>query len=234
MKSIYLFVLSNFIAGTLFAQIAKDVYRFKTGSDVSKLMPYGERFQFEKFEDGAVMFRGGKVTKAKLNYSVVHGEVMFIGTNRDTLLLNDNDFVKNIMVGEFPFIYYKGHGHVQVAGDYGQARLGKKLFLARLGNERHAAYDQYSSSSSIASYSSFTNTDGRVQFLEGSDRVILRRRTTFYLIDKNDHIYPATKGHLLRLYSSHKRKVNEFMKVNNTNLEKEDDIVNVMAFCSSL
>jgi hypothetical protein len=158
---------------------------------------------------------------------------MFISENRDTMLITDNDFVTNIMVGQFPFIYHRGHGHIEVTGDYGQVRLGRKLFLARMGNERYAAYDQYSSSSAITSYSSF-NIDGRVQFLEGNDRVILRRRTAFYLIDKNDHIYPATKGHLLRFYSSNKRKVNEFMKVNNTSLEKEDDLVKLMAFCSSL
>lgn len=234
MKSICAFALLSLICGNLLAQAPKDVYRFKNGSDISKMMSYRDRFQFEKFEDGAVMFRGGKVTKAKMNYSVVHGEVMFIGNNSDTMLLNDKEFIKNIMVGQAPFIYHKGHGHMEIAGDYGRARLGRKLFLTRMGNERYSAYDQYSSSSAITSFSSFTNTDGRVQFLEGNDRVILRRRTNFYLIDKNDHIYPATKGRLLRLYSSHKRKVNEFMKVNNTNLEKETDVMNLMAFCGSL
>ncbi|MEO6286391.1 MAG: hypothetical protein ABIN80_18135 [Dyadobacter sp.] len=234
MKSVYILVLLSLLAGNLFAQASKDVYRFKNGSDISKMLSVQERFQFKEFMDGAVMFRGGKVTKAKLNYSVVHGEVMFISAGNDTMLITDNDFVKNIMVGQFPFIYHRGRGHIEIAGDYGQVRLGRKMFLTKMGNERYAAYDQYSSSSAISSYSSFTNADGRVQFLEGNDRVILRRRTVFFLVDKNDKVYSATKGNVLRFYSSQKRKVNDFMRVNKTNFDKEDDVVNLMAFCSSL
>ncbi|MCF0050713.1 hypothetical protein LXM25_11635 [Dyadobacter sp. LJ53] len=115
---------------------ANDIYRVKNGSDLTKVIPFEERFQFTRFLDGQVLFRNGKMSKAKMNYSLVHGEVLFVDAKKDTLLFNDNDLIHKILVGENLYFYTKGHGHVHAIADFGGIRLGKKQFLVRMGNEK--------------------------------------------------------------------------------------------------
>jgi hypothetical protein len=220
---------------TSFAQVSKhDIFRVKNGSDVTKVIPFADRYQFSKFQDGKVLFRNGRISNAHLNYSLVHGQVLFVDTKKDTMLFEDTDFINKVFVGDHVFYYQKGHGHIEAIEDFGGVKLGKKQFLVRMGNERYASYEQYSSTSAISSYSSFINQNGTFQTLEGSDKIILRRRSIFFLIDKNERILMATRPNLLKLYPNNKKALNEYLKGNGTSFDKEEDLKNALQFASRL
>ncbi|MCE7072662.1 hypothetical protein LZG74_20275 [Dyadobacter sp. CY327] len=227
-----LFVL--LFSGNLVHGQINDIYRVKNGSDVTKVIPFTERYQFEKFQDGHVLFRNGKTSKAQMNYSLVHGEVLFVDAKKDTLMFNDNSFINKIFVGDNLYFYAKGHGHVHAIRDYSGVRLGKKQFLVRMGNEKYASYEQYSATSAISSYSSFVNQNGNLQNLESNVKVILKRRSIFFLIDKNERVVFATRPNLLKIYPKNKRKLNEYLRENETSFEKEADLKKVLEFASSL
>jgi hypothetical protein len=234
MKLRYSFLLLFVVIQTAYAQEKTGVYRVKSGTDISKLMPFADRFQYDQFIDGQAFFRAGKISRAKFNYSLVHGELMFIAPNKDTLLMTDNDFIDRVTVGDDLYYYLRGHGHIQVEANFGKVTLGKKQFLIRMGNEKYAAYGQYSSTSAISSFSSYMNHNGQMQFLDGQDKVVLKRRVTFFLIDKNKRFYPATRANLLKIFSSHKGEVSNFLRENDIELEHEPDLVRTLQFCSTL
>ncbi|MCE7064828.1 hypothetical protein [Dyadobacter sp. CY326] len=233
MKTWFAIAVLIMSGNSAFAQ-TRDVYRVKTGSDVSKVIPFNERYQFDKFQDGRVLFRSGKISKAKMNYSLVHGEVLFIDAKKDTLIFNDSEFISKIFVGDSLYYHLKGHGHVQAIEDFGGTKLGRKQFLVRLGKEKYASYDQYSATSAISSYSSFINQNGNFQALEGNEKVILRRRAIFFLIDKNERVLMASRPNLLRIYANNKKQLNAYLKDNAISFEKEEDLKKALAFASSL
>ena len=222
------------ISGNAVRAQVNDIYRVKNGTDVTKVIPFEERYQFAKFKDGRVLFRNGKISKAMMNYSLVHGEVLFVDAKKDTLLFTDNEYISNIVIGDALYYYTKGHGHVHAIKDFNGVKLGKKQFLVRMGNEKYASYEQYSSTSAISSYTSFINSNGNFQDLESNVKVVLKRRSIFFLIDPNDRVMLATRPNLLKIYTKNKRRLNAYLKENQISFEKEEDLKNVLEFASRL
>jgi len=228
------FAIFLLITSTSFAQNTRDIYRIKEGTDIAKSFPYSDKFQFEEFRDGMVYFRNGRTSKAKLNYSMVHGEVLFISAQKDTLLLTENDFIERIQMGPEVFYYMKNHGHLRQKAAFDKVALVEKLFLAVKGNEKYAAYDQYSESSAISSYSSYTNANGVKQTLEGSGKVLLKKQSMYFLMDRNKRFSPANKASLLRIFPSHKKNIMAYVKDQSIDFDSEADLVKVLAYSNSL
>ena len=221
------------ISGSVLGQL-NGIYRVKNGSDVSSVIPFEQRYQFDKFRDGSVLFRSGKISKAQMNYSLVHGEVLFLDVRNDTLLFDNNEYISKIFIGDALYYYTKGNGHVHAINDYNGVKLGKKQFLVRMGNEKYASYEQYSATSAISSYSSFVNQNGNFQGLESNVKVVLKRRSIFFLIDQNERVIFATRPNLLKIYSKNRRRLNEYLKKHATSFENEEDLKNALEFASRL
>lgn len=229
-----LFLLSFAIQICAQAQVSNDVVRVKNGSDITKLMPFTDRFQYESFKDGKVFFRNGRVVNAKLNYSLPHGEVQFVDAKKDTMILTDKNFISKITIAADTFFYSEKHGHVRKIADFGDVGLAEKQFIAQIGSERHSAYNQYTSTSAISTYSSFTNSSGMQQALEGNDKVLIKKRAVYFFIDKNQDLHLANKGSILKVFPKHKKAINQYFKDNKTEFEDLKDISAALEYASSL
>ncbi|GGB79932.1 hypothetical protein [Dyadobacter sediminis] len=234
MKSTLLILLFSVIRSIAWAQSAEPVYRIKDPGEISKVIPFKDRFQFDQFQDGKVHFRNGKVSAAKLNYSYVYAEIMFIAPKKDTLLLADLDYIHFVSLADRVYFYLKGHGHMEQIANFGRVGLGKKTFFMNLGNERYAAYGQYSSTSAISSYSSFINQDGMIQFLKGNNKVVMKKHAAYFFIDRNERFLIANRQNLLKVYSSHKKAINQYYKQHNPDFDQETDLKALLEFCSTL
>ncbi|KAA6439095.1 hypothetical protein FEM33_12480 [Dyadobacter flavalbus] len=229
-----LILLLSVIRPVAFAQSAEPVYRIKDPGDISRIIPFKDRFQFDRFQDGKVHFRNGKVSAAKLNYSYVYAEIMFINPKKDTLLLADPDYIHFVTLADRVYYYLKGHGHIEQIARFGRLGLGKKTFYMNMGNERYAAYGQYSSTSAISSYSSFINQDGMIQFLKGNNKVVMKKHAAYFFMDRNERFLIASRQNLLKTNSSHKKAINQYFKQHNPDFEEEADLKKLLEFCSML
>ncbi|TDE13712.1 hypothetical protein [Dyadobacter psychrotolerans] len=227
----YLFLVLPLLGN---AQNVSNEMKVKNGSDITKTLPYSERFRYSSFLDGKVFFRNGRVVDAKLNYSLAHGEIQFLDAKNDTLILNDKNFMDRIAIAADTFYYYQHHGHVRKVAGYSQVMLAEKQILGTNGTERYAAYNQYSSTTAISTYSSFVNGAGQPQELEGSNKILLKKRFVYFFLDKNRDIYLATKGNLLKVFPRHKKALNEYLKTNNVEFFDPKEIVQTLEFASSL
>jgi len=234
MKRILLIFLLSVTGPLAFAQNANPVYRIKDLNDINKIIPFKDRFQYEQFQDGKVYFRNGKISTAKLNYSYVYAEIMFINPRKDTLLLADLDYISHVDIADHSYYFLKGHGHIEHLADYGRYSLGRKSHYVKMGNERYAAYDQYSSTSAISTYSSFINQAGTIQFLKGNNKVVMKKIAAYYFMDRNERFLTASRQNLLKAYSSHKKVINQYLKEHNPDFAQEKDLNQVLEFCSTL
>ncbi|WP_031528084.1 hypothetical protein [Dyadobacter crusticola] len=231
LPSVLLFFLLAFSAN---AQSGKDLYYVRSGRDANKVVPYEGRFQYPEFQDGQVLFRNGKISKAKLNYNRVHGEVVFISPEQDTMLFADGAYIKRVLIADDVYYYQKGHGHVRVERDFGNAKLGRKEFLGKIGHEKRASYGQYSSTSAISSYTTFVNSRGEYQFLDVNDRVLLAKREIFFFIDRNNTFYVANRNNILKVFPLKKGEINKYLRENDVNFEVKAEVEKLLEFCSEL
>lgn len=234
MKS--LFAIFLFFVAPLYAsaQINNRAFRVNNGGDIRTVISTRDRYLYDGFREGKVYFRNGRVSVARLNYSFFHSEIQFINPKNDTLLLSDNDFISRIVINNDVFYYQKKQGHIQNIGDYGKVMLGRKQQLLFMGSEKNAGYNQYSSASAVSSYSHFTNRNGEIQTLSSGDKLILRKKTDFYLIDRNLRFSLANRAGLLKIYPDHKKALNNYLKDNQINFLEENDLVKTLEFCQSL
>lgn len=233
MKSWLLILFFLLYAAFTFAQNTPKVYRTKNGSNISKNIPYQEQYQFEEFMPGKVYFRNGRIANARLNYNFFYGEIEFIDQKKDTLLLNDKDYMDSITVGPDIFYYLPKRGHVREIKNYGKVKLAEKQTLAVLDNERESAFNHYSATSAISNYKSFSNQNG-YQWMKPTDKVVFKRKYDNFFIDKNQRFYVPSKASLLKLFRDNSKEINEFIKVEKTDFSKQSDIIKLLDFCSSL
>ena len=216
------------------AQSNDKTHRIKNGADIRTTIPVRERYLYEEFKEGKVYFRNGNISKSPLNYSLFHKEIQFISPSKDTLLLSDNDFISKIIIQSDTFYYDRSHGHVQKIGTYGKIKLGKQQKILIRGNEKYTGYGDYSGTASVASYSNFSNRNGELQQLQTNNKLILRQKSDYFLIDQNQRFSLADRASLMRLFPDKRKDITTFIKSNETNFTEESDLVKLLQFCQSL
>ncbi|MCF0057095.1 hypothetical protein [Dyadobacter sp. CY356] len=217
----------------IFAQDTPKIYRTKNGTDISKSIPYQEQFLFEQFLPGKVYFRNGRVVNARLNYNLFYGELTFIDPKRDTLLLTDKDFMDSIAVGSTIFYSMPKQGHVREIKNYDKLRLVERTVLAVLDNEKESAFNHYSATSAISNYKNFSNQNG-YQWMKPTDKIVFKRKSENFFLDKNQRFYIPSKASLLKLFRDNNKEINDFIKAENIDFSKQPDLIRLLEFCSSL
>jgi len=225
-------VLLMLICTNLNAQSTDKTLRVKNGSDI-RTVPVRDRYLYDGFKEGKVYFRNGNTSKSLLNYSLFHGEIQFISPQKDTLLLGDNDFISRIVIQSDTFYFDRNLGHVQKIGTYGKIKLGKQQKISITGNEKHTGYSGYSGTASVASYSNFTNRNGELQQLQSNDKLILRRKSDYVLIDQNYRISSANRTNFMKLFPDRRREITAYLKENETDFMNENDVVKLLEFCQA-
>lgn len=232
MKSWLITIFFLLSAAITFAQNTPKVYRTKNGSNISKNIPYQEQYQFAEFMPGKVYFRNGRIANARLNYNFFYGEIEFIDPKNDTLLLNDKDFMDSLAIGPQIFYFMPKHGHVQEIKSYGHVRLGEKQVLAVLDNERESAFNHYSATSAISNYKTFSNQNGS-QWMKPTDKVVFKRKTENFFIDRNQRFYIPSKSIIVKLFRDHAGEINDYVKKENIDFLSQSDLIKLLEFCSS-
>jgi hypothetical protein len=193
-------------------------------------------YQFEEFKEGKVYFKNGKHTRAKLNYNYLHGEVEFIHANRDTLLLTHKEFVDHIMIGEHVFYSQLKSGEMEVVGNFDKVILARKKHLVIKGNSKNMSDRKLTASdeSPIPSSLLISNQSGEFQWQNNTSKPEYKYKTTYYLIDQNRIFHPANRSGFAKIYSGEQRVLSDYVKRNNINFNNEDQLKQLLEFCSGM
>ena len=103
----------------------KDIILVKANTKVLDYFPFQERFSYQQFIDGKVMFKNGNTSTAKLNYDILLGEVVFI-QSRDTLTISRKKDLRNIIIARDTFLYDNDYMKLIHSG---KIRVGLKYFV---------------------------------------------------------------------------------------------------------
>ena len=222
-----------------------DVIRIKGGAGGEKAIPVGDRYWYSQFRPGRVMYVNGSSAGARLNYNVILGEMQFIDSRGDTLALADESTLRLISIGnpapaadkslrEDLFVYDQKNGYLQILTDYNGIKLAEKRGLRMAKSEKQGGYGQSSGSSAITTYQFYSPGSTSVSKLDGQGDLVLIKDKMYFIVDKNNRSYPASKASVLKLFSKHREQITTYLTTESVDFRQENDLKKLLQYCNEL
>jgi len=233
-KSFSSFLLIFFCTETIL--IAQDIpknYVLTEFKQASLKIPFNERFQFENFRKGFVYKQTGKRSEAKLNYSYLYGDILFIGPSLDTLSISDLHLVKNVSIGESIYFYDQKYGFVEIIGERDGVKIGRKSQLALVDYDKRASFERFGSPTSKQNQTTFVGMPTHVS-IDNITNLTLRSQVLYFIIDKNNRFHLAGRDGFIKVYARAKKKVVAYLNGHDVNYNNENDLKKVIEDCASL
>lgn len=207
----------------------------KENKEVIRVSPKGI-YQFEEFKDSKVFFKNGKHTRVKLNYNYLHGEVQYIATNRDTLLITNKEFIDHISIGENIFYSQLKIGDMEVVGNFNNVLLARRKYLAVKGNSANMSERKLTATSESAIPSSLliNNLNGEFQWQNNMSHPEYKYKTTYYLIDQNRNFHAARRSGFSKIYAKQQNALSDFLRQNDIDFTNEEQLKQLLKFCSEI
>lgn len=189
-----------------------------------------EMYKYPAFVDGVVEYNNGQLFKRPMNYNKILATVQFI-ENGDTLALANEQNVKTVSIGTDVFVYRPKC--YQDLSQGGKSKLLKSQTLRIADIRRVGAYGTQNSTSASESTNQMYISGNNLNLDVGE--TLLLYRVTSYLIDASpNEMLPATRKNVMMMYPKHEDKIRDFMKTKNTNMNKEEDVLELAQFLSQL
>ena len=217
---VFIWMLCSF---SILAQDSKPI-RVKAGEDIYQKLAK-EIYLYPQFTQGTIYFRNGNTNLAYFNYNRMNGEMQFITDKADTLSVANEATIKYINVAKDSFFY--SDGYLQLVIGNNAAKLARKQVIKIIDQQKIGAYDQPTSAGAITSYSSLNN-DLRFYKLDIKQDVILGQQTTYFFGDKYNNFFRANKRNLLKNFSRKEKELNNYLKENSVDFNKEEDLAKLI------
>lgn len=230
MSRILLFCLAS---NVLIAQDMPASYSFASFKEASAKMPVSEQFRFDYFQKGVVYKLTGKRSEAKLNYSYLYGDILFIGPSNDTLAISDVKMVKHVSIGNTAFLVDPRYGFVEIVAEHQGVKIGKSSRWILVDFENRASFDRSGSPAAKPSEASLVRMPSNVK-MEDLKNIKLRRELTFYVIDPNNRFHIANRSSLIKVYGRAKNKVGAYLDARSIDYRNEKELKKVIEEISHL
>lgn len=219
--------LTIFFTG--FAQVKK-TYKAKPGEKVIENLPVEIQFQHPQFVRGTVNFANNKASTTLLNYNRILDEIQFINNQGDTLSLAEEPAVASIFIASDTF--YFSEGYVKKFADVKEVKFGEKTLMVVTTQQKLKGMGQLSPGS-IYTYDRISTSQG-MRDLGQKEQLIFVPSTTFYITDKLNHFIILNKSSLLNVYEKQEHEVQEFLKQQQINFQKVDDVTKLIGYLGSI
>lgn len=208
------------------------LFKIKAGEDIQRSLPFTDKYRYPQFKIGGVAFLNGGTTPARLNYSLLLGEMHFISPAGDTLSLANESTIKWVQLGNDYFYYSPDYGYLEIIHDLPTVKLAIKQIFRVASVEKVGAYQQSSGVSSIKNYSILATGNSSVKRLEAKGDVVLSKEKFYFFIDQNNRFYKATKSNLLKIFVKNKRAIESYIKEESIDFTNEENLKKLLQYCS--
>lgn len=204
-------------------------YTVKAGVNVLDVVPVKDIYQYPAFVPGTVMFKDGRSSPGRLNYNCLNAEMQFISPKGDTLSLADEQTVRYIVIDADTFYY--SEGYVRLIKGGGSVKLGEKVFFKEFV-QKPGAYGL--SSATTASNTLTSILAKRSVDLDISQEIVLVKNTSWFMANKFNDFMPADKKNIVKILPRQKQAIDEYLRKNDVNFNKEEDLKRLTDFLNGL
>lgn len=229
-------VIVLLLCGGSFAQAQQNAttFRVKAGEEPMKVIPVEHQYRYPLFQKGKVVYMNGNFTAATFNYNNLLGEVQFINSQGDTMAIAGEPSLYSVLVGESIYLYNEAEGFLEVVQEFDAMKLGKRKKLEFAGADKVGAYGQSSGASSIRNTSTIISNNSQRYSLAQKGDVVFSEKLTYFLVDERNQFHRANKPNILKIFPKHRKAISSYMKEHSLNLDKEQDLVKLLRFCTTL
>ena len=206
----------------------------KTGHTVNDVLTSGDIYYYPEFTNGNVYFKGGEKAVAKMNYTRLFDQMLFIDPKGDTLALADEKIIKFIIIERDTFYY--DEGYMRLIADDGGIKLAVKEIWVVADVRKIGTHNRPTSTVAISSLTSITNGKdaAKSKDLILNEDIVLRKETQYYFGNEYGHFVPATRKRLLQLFPKGQRRIGNYLKDSKVDFNKKDDVEKLYQFLSQL
>ena len=220
-----LFVLMSIVAS---AQQVKN-FTVRAGQSFVDVLSHDELFRYPKFIKGTTVYKDGTTTSERMNYNFVQGEMMFLNSRNDTLVITKKDAISQIILAEDTFYVNNGY-YEHLAGDKNAMLLMHK-YIKLVNVKKEGAYGISNSTGSVDSYSSLSaNKNSATLKLKVSDDLDFALVTDFYFSKNSTEFVLARKNSISKLFPEKEETIKEFIKTQSIRFNEKDDLIKLTEF----
>lgn len=220
----FLMIAVLMISVASFAQ--KTEYIKVSGRDYQEFLNKNQ-YKYPEYRKARITMKNGEVASARVNFDYFNQKMKFIGEKGDTMeIANEND-LSTITVGADSFFY--DNGYLEWVASSGKARLASRTTFKRGATALVGAFGTSSPAKNIESKSMLLQESNYT--LAQNEETTYTKETTYYInASGNNNFVTANKNNFNRLFP--KKNVADYIRENNINLTKEQDLVDVMVYIS--
>lgn len=212
--------------------------RIEAGEDAGKFLSDNGLFRFNTFTSGTYTMKNGSTAPALLNYNLFLGEMQYVSPQKQILSIANPQEFNFFKVGDV--VFYFRDGYKEVIKDYNTYKLAVGIEITT-EPEKVGAYGSAAGATKSTSLSSFQGlggnfngasigTGGNLGELKTKENVLLTKKTTYYLLDKDKSAEIANKKNILKIFGS-KGPVADYLKANSVNFNNRDELIKLLDFC---
>jgi len=203
----------------------------KSGNKVGDVLTPAEMYHFPQFTKGQVFFKGGTKATAKMNYTRVFDQMLFIDLKGDTLAIADEEAIKFVAIAQDTFYY--DEGYVRIIADNDFVKFAEKQVWVVADIRKTGTHNTSTNTVGITSVKSFRHGDDIARNdLTLNEDIVLRKETQYYIGDENNRFVRAGKKKLLQLFPKEQRSIENYLKENKLDYNKKDDVEKLYQFLS--
>ena len=205
----------------------------KSGDIVQEGLSLADMYYYPQFTKGVVFFKSGTKATAKLNYTRLFDQMLFIDARGDTLALAEEKTIKFIAFAQDTFYY--DEGYVRIIADNDFVKLAEKQIWVVADIRKPGPHNTSTSTIGVTSVRTFRQGNDAVRNpLTLDEDIMLRKETHYYFGDEYNHFVRAGKKGLFQLFNKKQRSIENYLKENKVNFDKREDIEKIFQFVSKL
>lgn len=192
-------------------------------------------YLFPHFVKGTVYFRNGTKREAQVNYHCPGGQLHFLNPHADTLLFTGKYLIDYVEIGERRFVLTDNYADMEVISTAGRISLAARTRPEPAGTSISHSGQHFSASEGNGSPALLvSNQGGHFQWENNASGHRWQAKTTYFLIDQNRIVHPASRRAFMSVYGRHRRQLARYIRESDINFGHADDLQKLLGFCGTL
>ncbi len=213
-------------------------YRVPAGIRIESIVPFDQLYLFPTFRRCAISYVDGKSSLAMANFNLLYQKMVLITVKKDTTFLKNDYLIRKYDFGDTSILNDQKYGLIELKGDSVYPKLGKRDFLHLIPVDE-GTFDGYSnfvdpSSTNIVLRRLGNDTDRVLEDQFARSNILVEKKEVFFLIDKNNRVFPASGKYLYRILPRHKNTIRDYIKTESIDFKEEASLKKLIIFCQNL
>ena len=219
--------IASFLYRALISNAQNDDYfTINPGEKPVEKIPGEAQYTYPAFTKGYIFFRDNRTGTVQLNYNALFEEMMFLNNSGDTLAIANAPTIRHITINNDTF--YFSDVYVRQIATYGDMKLAQRQYFGFVNSRKVGALGQ-TTSASVDSYKA-ANTTSDIRSLIVQEVVNLKKASQFYIGDRFNNFQLANRKSLLDLFPQKNKVIKVYLKENNVNFTREEDIKGLLTY----